>query len=111
MKETNIFEMKMTEIVKEYYKFHYYGMASIKVTPKLIDDSLNVVVKIKSKINGKKIVQTEILDKDKIVKVIYDYMEFREWNIQKIDTNTLDVIYDGDHVIENKRKLRTRRAI
>lgn len=108
MNRINISRFTAGKIVKKYYEQYYSNMVNIKVKTKLENNDLLMIIKKESKLNGRIMTSTEIINEGKVSSIIKEYMEKRECYIENISFepyfHNLDITYNGKFNLVEKKK-------
>lgn len=108
MKEINFSRYMASKIVKQYLEEYYYNLVKISVKTKLENNDLSMIVKKKSKINGKKIEEISTLNQGEISTIIEKFLNSKTRNIYSVNTvpyfHNLNVIYDGQEIKIKRKK-------
>lgn len=102
MNKINISRYTAAKMVHDYMVFHYCNTVDVKIKPKLEGNDLTMIVKMKSVLNNKKIVETRILNEGQIALELKDYFKIKGCRIENIVFepyfHNISIDYEGELV-------------
>lgn len=106
MNRISISRYTAAKMVHEYMEYHYCGTIDVKIKPKLEENDLTMIVKMKSVINNKKITEIRVLNEGQIADELTDYFELKGCSVNNIMFepyfHNISIEYEGELNLNKK---------